>query len=300
MSTKAMKTFLLSSLIYTSTHAFVPLDIHPPIDNVAIQPVPSDLDTVHWVPIATLEPISISNTPHPATSVPTPTPSVDTETEYHILPLGLDANAVPELKVRQVTGQGAAAAPTAINQVSPITTYYVNSMIAPGDVTQVPVVYTQTFPPIPDQWPSAAAGTIGLGTIQGTVGQVRSKRSLPTQAPLAGDKIVKEGGENTNGESGHVQGTTSWTERLKKIGKEWMEQLSTENGEEPTKEQEEHAVLLDEAVELSTPTPLVAVPLENKQKADSRAIANDAGRALQAGTLAILAVGIATMCVSYL
>ncbi|KIW33869.1 uncharacterized protein PV07_00684 [Cladophialophora immunda] len=252
MSPKTVTTFLLSSLIYSTTRAFVPLDIHPPIDNNALQPVPSDLDTVHWVPIATLEPISI--TPYPASSVPTPTPSpLEEENEYHILPLGLDANAVPELRVRQVTGQGAAAAaPTAINQVSPITTYYINKEIAPGQVTQVPVVYTQTFVPIPDQWSSAGAGTIGLGTISGTVGQVRSKRSLPTQAPLAGEKPVQEGS-------------------------------------------------VDEDVRSPTPTHTDAVPLAGEQKAaDSPAYANDARRALQAGTLAVLAVGIATMCVSYL
>ncbi|KIY01338.1 uncharacterized protein Z520_02890 [Fonsecaea multimorphosa CBS 102226] len=293
MSTKTVTTFLLSSLIYSTTHAFVPLDIHPPIDNNAIQPLPSDLDTLRWIPIATLEPIS--NTPYPASSVPTPTPSLENKNEYHILPLGLDANAVPDLKVRQVTGQGApAAASTAISQVSPITTYYINSVIAAGEVTQVPVVYTQTFVPVPDQWSSAGAGTIGLGTISGTVGQVRSKRSLPTQAPLAEDNPLKEGSETSNAGSGPVQETASWTEKLRQMGKGWMELLSTEEVDKPTSDQEEVVPLLDGGVELPVAAHLDSVPLRPLP------IANDAGRVFQAGTLAVLAVGIATMCVAYL
>jgi hypothetical protein len=96
----------------------------------------------------------------------------------------LDPFGVPELRrkaKRQAAigqGGGAAAAPV-ITQQSPITTYYVNN--AAG--AQVPVVYTQTFAPIPDQWPSPVAGTIGMGTIQGEIGVVKTKRSEPTQAP---------------------------------------------------------------------------------------------------------------------
>lgn len=41
------------------------------------------------------------------------------------------------------------------------------------------VIYTQTFAAVPDQWSSPVAGTIGLGTIQGEVGIVKtiSKRN---------------------------------------------------------------------------------------------------------------------------
>ncbi|KIW98113.1 uncharacterized protein Z519_01697 [Cladophialophora bantiana CBS 173.52] len=301
MSAKTVTTFLLSSLVYSTTHAFVPLDVHPPIDNNDIQPLPSEFDTVHWIPIATLAPLS--HIPSPASSVSTPTPSpLEEENEYHILPLGLDANAVPELKVRQVTGQGvAAAAPTAINQISPITTYYINSEVAVGVFTQVPVVYTQTFAPIPDQWTSAGPGTIGLGTISGTVGQVRSKRSLPTQAPLAQGYTVKEGNGNANERHAGGQENTSWMEKLKKAGKEMMELLSNKETEKPTMQQEEHGVLLDEDAELPATTYVDAVlPEKEQEKADLLLATNDARRAVHAGTLAVLAVGIATICVSYL
>lgn len=38
----------------------------------------------------------------------------------------------------------------------------------------MPVVYTQTFPSTYEAWPTAASGEIGLGTISGTVGVVRT------------------------------------------------------------------------------------------------------------------------------
>jgi len=131
--------------------------------------------------------------------------------------------------------------PTEIGQVSPITTYLANKEVAPGSFAQVPVVYTQTFNPVPDPWPAAVPGTIGLGTIVGTVGQVRSKRSEPTQAPMAQASVAEE--------AGHVVFA-------------------------PTLSSSPTAILDD--------------------------YENDARRALQAGSLAMLAVGIATMCMNYL
>ncbi|OCT44863.1 hypothetical protein CLCR_06311 [Cladophialophora carrionii] len=192
MSTPSMKTLLLSSLLYSTIHAFVPLNIHPPIDNNDLRrhalPSELELDTAHWVPIATLAPVTSI-----PTSTPTPAPHSSNEDDDIILPLGLDAFAVPELKKRQGAPVAAPdAQPTPVGQISPITTYYINSEVAPGSFAQVPVVYTQTFAPVPDQWPSPVPGTIGLGTIQGTVGEVRSKRAVvlaePTQAPFAGDR----------------------------------------------------------------------------------------------------------------
>ncbi|KAJ9613473.1 hypothetical protein H2200_003415 [Cladophialophora chaetospira] len=196
MAPKSLASILLSSLLYSTTNAFVPLNIHPPVDN-NIQPqaqphaTPSAPDPAYWVPIETLAPIPYIPSPMPT---PTPTPS---DTDYH-LPFGLDALLHPDLHKRQ----GAPVAPptpqpTAGGQLSPITTYFINSEVAPGSFAQVPVVYTQTFPPTPDQWPSPLAGTIGLGTIQGTVGGIRSKREEPTQAPMpvetgtAGDTAVR-------------------------------------------------------------------------------------------------------------
>lgn len=174
MSTAMLKTVLLATILATS-HAFVPVDI---------QPIPSDLDTNKWSAVTTLTDAILPTAPS------TPTPDIQ------ILPV-LDANIVPELK-RQVTGQGAAATTTAVTQVSPVTTYYANSYIN-GVATRVAVVYTQTFAAIPDQWPTYTAGEIGLGTLTGTIGVVKTKRSLPTQIPLAGDALetpADEDGDN--------------------------------------------------------------------------------------------------------
>lgn len=45
------------------------------------------------------------------------------------------------------------------------------------------IVYTQTFTPHPDPWPAASPGTVGLGTIQGQIGVVKSsKRDVAPQA----------------------------------------------------------------------------------------------------------------------
>jgi hypothetical protein len=50
----------------------------------------------------------------------------------------------------------------------------------------IKVVYTQTFAKTAlDPWPSPSSGEIGLGTIQGQIGQVKSKReeaSVPQTA----------------------------------------------------------------------------------------------------------------------
>ena len=48
------------------------------------------------------------------------------------------------------------------------------------------MLYTQLFSSPLDQWPGPAAGAIGLGTIQGEVGVVKTKRDegVMTQLPL--------------------------------------------------------------------------------------------------------------------
>ncbi|RMD44975.1 hypothetical protein DV735_g55, partial [Chaetothyriales sp. CBS 134920] len=58
-------------------------------------------------------------------------------------------------------------------QVPPATTYFIKSYSG-TKVIYATVAYTQTFAAVPDQWPSPSAGTIGLGTISGEVGVVRT------------------------------------------------------------------------------------------------------------------------------
>lgn len=79
------------------------------------------------------------------------------------------------------------AQPAVVSQQSPTT---ILSLQSKGNPIMVP--YTQTFAKVPQQWPSASSGEIGLGTIQGQIGVVKTKRSEPmeilaepTEAPRA-------------------------------------------------------------------------------------------------------------------
>jgi hypothetical protein len=266
--------FLLTSVL-TTAYAFVPMHLYPP---------PSELDNAVWVPLTTIDLVPTATPSIPTSQItPAPTPS----SEIHALP-ALDANIVPELRVRQVTGQGPAVAATAIQQVSPVTTVqlfkYVN-----GVAQQVAVVYTQTFGGVPDQWPAPTVGTIGLGTIQGDVGQVKTKRSLPTQVPMGGrpDFTRKLDSDEKNE-------TVSMLEKVKKVGEklqsEMIELLKTEKTEPAT--QSESTANSDRM-----PEGLVSETGARHAKQLLAAAANDA-RALKAGMLAVLAVSIGTMCIS--
>lgn len=308
MSAPMLKTvFFLSSFLATTSHAFIPVE-YPP--------VPSDLDTNQWVPFTTLEPITTSiSTP---TATPTTGADRNADNDLRILP-ALDANLIPDIK-RQVTGQGAAAAATAIKQVSPVTTYYIQSVVS-GSAAQVPVVYTQTFPTVWDPWPGPTAGEIGLGTIQGTVGVVRtnSKRSLPTQAPLGEPVSVpvtaKEPEVETQGpaEEPQRQETEIRTEtgqtfcsslkKLRTVGNEIMALLSRPQHLE---KQGKLAPSSPSPVNVEEQDSVVPVANEQKKhgadaitKAKSTVDASDA-RVLKAGTLTVFAVGVAAMCINHL
>ncbi|KIX04467.1 uncharacterized protein Z518_05335 [Rhinocladiella mackenziei CBS 650.93] len=277
-------TAVFLSLLAIS-HAFIPVDI---------QPIPADFDTNVWSPLTTLAPITPS---------PTPSPTAD----VNILPV-LDANIIPDLK-RQVTGQGAAAAATEISQISPITTYMVNEY-QDGTPVQVPVVYTQTFAPVPDQWPSATAGEIGLGTIQGTIGVVKTKRSLPTQAPL-GDGVANSG-YMVNEETEKAKPTVPLMDKLRKVAQDIESEITTllDKVKRPAAEdEEESSVPLAKEVKLpatSEEEDNQMLPLEREEKKpsthsheQSKIVANSAC-IVKAGTLPVLAITIGCMCFSYL
>lgn len=83
-----------------------------------------------------------------------------------------------DLRKRQggVAATNLPQATTIATQMSPITTY--------GPKNGWPQsIYTQLFVAVPDQWPSPQAGTVGLGSIQGQIGVVKthSKRYIPSQ-----------------------------------------------------------------------------------------------------------------------
>ncbi|KAJ9663716.1 hypothetical protein H2198_000728 [Neophaeococcomyces mojaviensis] len=77
-------------------------------------------------------------------------------------------------------------ATTVITQMPSITKYQIHG--------QGPVfTYTQVFTPNPDPWPSPSAGTVGLGTIQGQVGVVKtqSKRTAIPEVTGASGQVLR-------------------------------------------------------------------------------------------------------------
>ena len=62
--------------------------------------------------------------------------------------------------------------------------------VAPGaPAQQVQVVYSQAFEPVPDQWEEPQPGTVGMGTIKGTVGVVKTNNKVRRVA-VAGPTAV--------------------------------------------------------------------------------------------------------------
>ena len=106
----------------------------------------------YWSPISTV------------THLTSPTTDADT-----------DAYLDHDLLRREVITGAAAPLPTDPTQISPITTFQVNQIVN-GVAQQVEVVYTQLFSAVPDQGLAPASGSIGLGTIQGEIGVVRTGR----------------------------------------------------------------------------------------------------------------------------
>jgi hypothetical protein len=106
----------------------------------------------YWSPISTI------------THLASPTTGADT-----------DAYLDHDLLRREIVTGAAAAQPTDPTQLSPITTVQLNQIVN-GVAQQVEVVYTQLFSAVPDQGFAPASGSIGLGTIQGEIGVVRTGR----------------------------------------------------------------------------------------------------------------------------
>ncbi|KAI9698658.1 MAG: hypothetical protein M1836_003768 [Candelina mexicana] len=83
---------------------------------------------------------------------------------------------------------GAPGGPT-FTQASPVTTIFEPTTIN-GVTTDVAVVYSQKFPSVPNQGPTPAAGSIGMGTLTGTVGAVKTQSASGATAGCEGtDRI---------------------------------------------------------------------------------------------------------------
>ena len=108
--------------------------------------------------------------------IPTPQTTLSATTSFSIANVNepnapLPTEALANLDLREIVS--AAAATQAASQYPTLTTDWVETTIG-GAQTWVPLVYTQTFPSTYEVWPTAATGSIGLGTISGTVGAVRT------------------------------------------------------------------------------------------------------------------------------
>lgn len=132
--------------------------------SVAIAAVASRLDC-HPTPLPSNAP-SIPSTPQQTYTAPS---SSITNTIGPNTPLPTEP--LVNLDLREVVS--AAAATPAASQYPTLTTEWVETTIG-GTPTWVPLVYTQTFPSTYEVWPTAAAGSIGLGTISGSAGAVRT------------------------------------------------------------------------------------------------------------------------------
>ncbi|KAK4938730.1 hypothetical protein LTR66_015068 [Elasticomyces elasticus] len=77
------------------------------------------------------------------------------------------------------------------SQYPTVTTAWIETVLPGGKITTwVQVVYTQTFAAVPDQLPSPASGNVGLGTLTGTVGAVRTGESRKYNSGARGGGVA--------------------------------------------------------------------------------------------------------------
>lgn len=88
-------------------------------------------------------------------------------------PANQPANAAPVGGAAAGGAVAPAGGAPVFTQASPVTTVFEPTTIN-GVVTQVAVVYSQKFSSVPDQGPSPAAGSVGMGTLTGAVGVVKT------------------------------------------------------------------------------------------------------------------------------
>lgn len=122
--------------------------------------------------ICSLLSASVFAADRPSVSSPTPAIKQRSDEAHDNSQLPSD----PIIKERAIVDAPPDPLPTVPTQVSPVTTIWVDG---------IQRVYTQTFPPFPDPWPSPMVGQIGLGTLQGEIGKTVTikARSVPTDEP---------------------------------------------------------------------------------------------------------------------
>lgn len=134
-----------------------------------------------------------------------PARPTNTNTDSYIVPSAPYTDPTPspsnppslhEFELRQAVGAagGSAPAATAATQMSPVTTYQIHG---PGG-SYIYIPYTQLFTAVPDPWPAPTAGTIGLGTIQGQIGVVKTKSKRSAEPTGVFERFVGGGSVRKN------------------------------------------------------------------------------------------------------
>jgi Killer toxin-resistance protein 1 len=199
MSTSAI-LLLLPLLTSASPVATTTTETPGPTPQLTPAPMPTPaLDPLSWLPISTILP---SNFHHNN---------------------GDDDDDAAHLDLREIADNPAGAAQPAIpTQVSPVTTLMLWQTAAPGAAPQqVQVVYTQVFASVPDQWEGPQQGEVGMGTIKGTVGVVKTNNNdkrdaRPTMAaPGAERRVAQPEAFVIPPESGHGEVDARRLERRK-------------------------------------------------------------------------------------
>ena len=83
-------------------------------------------------------------------------------------------------------GGAPAVLPTQLGQVPAVTQAVVPVTQADGQIRNVPVMYTQTFASVPSQGAAPAQGSVGLGSLTGAVGAVKTEQAKKSNEAATG------------------------------------------------------------------------------------------------------------------
>jgi len=125
---------------------------------------------------------AIPSNPQPAlveatiTSSPSLPLQTTSSTQNSLLP---ELTPTAKLELRQEDVE--AATTLAATQVNPVTTLWLPSNIG-TTVTWVEVIYTQTFASVIDQWTTSGSGSVGMGTLTGEAGALKTSEARSSAA----------------------------------------------------------------------------------------------------------------------
>lgn len=114
----------------------------------------------------------------PQTSIASVALSTSTQEPTHLPAPG-------RLELRAIVEDPAAALPPVPAQFPTVTAYWVETTLPNGVKTWIEVVFTQTFDSMINQGPTPVAGEVGMGTLTGAVGVVKTNAAADYPQPNA-------------------------------------------------------------------------------------------------------------------